>query len=97
MMKSCPECGSTEIVSDLLVFADEALNGLHPPYVKLLEPKPEKAPFIWRPNTVTTGFRVSICGSCGYTRVYTKDHAAMLEAHKKGYVSQQSAMNIVSL
>jgi hypothetical protein len=46
MIKSCPEGGSTDIVPGFLVFADEALVGQHFPYVQLLEPKPEKGPFI---------------------------------------------------
>ena len=92
MMKACPECGSTDIIPDLLVFADEACSGQHPPYVQLMEPKPEKPPFIWSPKSVATGFRATICGSCGYTRFYTKHHAELLEAHKKGYTSQQFVM-----
>jgi len=97
MMKACPECGSTEIIPDLLVFADEALTGQHPPYVQLVEARPEKAPFIWSPKSVATGFRAAVCGSCGYTRFYTKNYAALLDAYKKGYTSQQAAMKIVSI
>ena len=97
MLKTCPECGSTEIVTDLLVFADEALGGGHPPYVSLIEPAPEKRPFIWSPKTVATGFRAAICGSCGYTRFYTRHYAEILEAHKKGYTSQPAAMKILPL
>ena len=98
MMKNCPDCGSTDIIPDLLVFADEALIGQHPPYVKLVEPKPEKTPFIWTPKSVATGFRAAICGSCGYTQIYTKLHAELLEAHKKGYTSQQYALkNLLSV
>lgn len=97
MMKTCPECGSTEIVPDLIVFSDEALGGLQPPYVLLKEPKPEKPPFIWSPKTVGTGFRAAICGECGYTRFYTKRHAEILEAYKKGYASQQVTMAIVPI
>lgn len=95
MMKKCPECGSTEIVPDLIVFADEALVGQHPPYVSLIEPEPEKRPFIWMPKSVSTGFRAAICGSCGYTQFYTKYHAEILDAHKKGYISQKYDMSIL--
>ncbi len=94
-MKQCPECGSTEIVPDLILFADEALVGQHPPYVKLKEPEPEKHPFIWLPKYVAAGFRAAICGSCGYTRFYTKYHAEILDAYKKGYASQQYDMSII--
>ena len=96
MIATCPECGSTDIVSDLLVFADKMLSGDHPPYVKLMEP--EKLPFIWSPKSVATGFRAAICGACGHTRFYATNHAEILEAHKKGYTSQQYAMkNILSV
>lgn len=75
MMQKCPECGSSEVVSDLAVFSDEAAIGLQLPYVLLKEPKPEKkAPFIWSLKSVATGFRAAVCGSCGYTRFYAKNH-----------------------
>jgi len=89
MLKTCPECGSTDIVPDLLVFSGDAPAGQHPPYVSLVEPPPEKRPFIWSPKSVATGFRAAICGACGYTRFYTKYPAEILEAHKKGYTSMQ--------
>jgi predicted nucleic-acid-binding Zn-ribbon protein len=95
MMKQCPECGSTEIIPDLLVFADEAASGQHPPYVSLKEPKPAKVPFIWIPKTVSVGFRAAVCGACGYTHFYTKQHAALLDAYKKGYTSQQYALSTI--
>jgi hypothetical protein len=88
MMSTCPECGSTDIVPDLLVFSDEALTGQHPPYVRLVEPEPQKRPFIWSPKSVATGFRASVCGACGLTRFHTRQHAQILEAHRKGYTSQ---------
>lgn len=88
-MKSCPECGSAEIIPDLLVFSDESVLGLQPPYVELKEPEPEKSSFLWSPKTVATGFRAAVCGNCGYTRFYTKYHVELLNAFKKGYTSQQ--------
>jgi predicted nucleic-acid-binding Zn-ribbon protein len=98
MMTTCPECGSSDIIPDLLVFADEACTGQHPPYVQLNEPRPAKAPFLWTPKSVNTGFRAAICGSCGYTRFYTKYHAELLEAHKIGYTSEQFALkNILQM
>ena len=44
MMKACPECGSNEIVSELLVFSGDAATSERPPYVKLVEPEPAKVP-----------------------------------------------------
>ena len=97
MTKACPECGSTEVIPDLLVFADESLAGKHPPYVKLVQPKPEKVPFIWSPKSVAAGFRASVCGACGYTRFYTKNLADLLEAHKKGFTSQEYGLTILAM
>ena len=95
MITKCPECGSTEIIPDLIVFADEATIGQNPPYVKLLEPEPKNRPFVWMPKEIKTGFRAAVCGACGYTRFYTKYHAELLEAHKKGYTSQSYGMTIL--
>jgi predicted nucleic-acid-binding Zn-ribbon protein len=91
-MTKCPECGSTEIVPELLVFADEALTGQHPPYVELVEPEPAKRPFIWVPKTVASGFRAEVCGECGYTRFRASNHPELLKAHKQGYASQKYAL-----
>jgi predicted nucleic-acid-binding Zn-ribbon protein len=95
MMTKCPECGSTDIVPDLIVFADAATSGQNPPYVKLVEPEPAKLPFIWMPKDVKAGFRAAICGACGHTQFYTKQHAEILEAHKKGYTNQTYGLKII--
>lgn len=92
MKKTCTECGSNEIIPDLLVFADEALTGQHPPYVRLIEPEPAKRPFIWMAKSVATGFRAAVCGDCGHTRFYATNHAELSKAHKQGYASQQYAL-----
>lgn len=91
-MNKCPECGSTEIVTDLLVFSDEALTGQQPPYVELMEPEPAKRPFIWVPKTVASGFRAEVCGECGHTQFRATNHSELLKAHKLGYVSQKFVM-----
>lgn len=95
MMKTCPECGSTEIISDLPVFSDPGLAGQSAPYVKLVEPTPAKRPFVWMPKTVATGFHAAICGACGFTQFYTKHHAEILEAHKKGFTCQETTTSIL--
>jgi predicted nucleic-acid-binding Zn-ribbon protein len=95
MMHTCPECGSTDIVPDLLVFSGNAALGQNPPYVNVVEPTPEKVPFIWNAKSVATGFRAAICGDCGYTQFYTKHHAELLAAHKKGYTSLPFALKNV--
>ena len=48
MMNTCPECGSVEIINDLIVFAGEAPSGQQLVYVSLEKPSPEKKPFIWK-------------------------------------------------
>jgi predicted nucleic-acid-binding Zn-ribbon protein len=95
MMNTCPECGSEEIIHDLIVFAGEAPSGQHLAYVSLQEPSPEKKPFIWSPKTVVTGFRAAVCGNCGYTRFYTKQFKELLDAHKKGYASQKKSPAVI--
>lgn len=95
MLHTCPSCGSAEIVPDLLVFTGHAGVGENPVYVKVVEPEPPKRPFIWSPKTLTIGFRADVCGSCGYTQFYTKHHAELLEAHKQGFTSEQTALKTV--
>jgi hypothetical protein len=57
------------------------------------KPRPAKAPFLWTPKSEATGFRAAVCCACGYTRFYTRFHAELLEAHRKGYTSQQLVVN----
>ena len=42
MMTKCPECGSSDIIPDLLVNTDAANPNHKPTYVKLLESPPEE-------------------------------------------------------
>ena len=86
-MKKCPECGSTEIISDLIVFAPSAKMGAQPIYVTLVEPEPANRPFVWKPQFTTTGFRAAVCGECGHSELYTKHYVDLLVAHKKGFKS----------
>ena len=95
MMNKCPECGSAEIINDLVVFAGAAPSGQQLVYVSLEEPSPEKKPFIWSPKTVNSGFRASICGDCGYTRFYTRQFKEILDAHKKGFTSQKKSPVVI--
>jgi predicted nucleic-acid-binding Zn-ribbon protein len=93
MMKTCPECGSTEIVSDLIVFTDQELGGQLPAYVQVTEPKPEKASFLWLPKTEESGFRAAVCGGCGYTRFYATKHAELLQARMQGFVPRGNGIS----
>jgi len=56
----CPKCGSSEVVSNLRVSGGQA----YPPYVELLEPEPEKRPFVWSPKSIQSHY---------YMRVERKD------------------------
>ena len=95
MMTQCPECGSTEVIHDLVVFAGAAPTGQSIVYIALQEPAPEKKPFVWSPKTVAAGFRAAICCSCGYTQFYTKHFKEILEAHKMGCASQKSSPVVI--
>ena len=89
MMTKCPQCGSTEIIPDLIVFGHGASAGQLPASVTLIEPEPAKRPFVWMPKSETSGLRAAICGACGHVDLYTRYHKELLAAHKKGYVTQQ--------
>ncbi|MCP4138755.1 MAG: hypothetical protein GY755_00410 [Chloroflexi bacterium] len=83
----CFECGSSDIVSGLTVLTEETTSGGRPAYVNLAEPTPEKKPFLWIREEVKSEFHAAIRGTCGYTRLFAKNHAEILEAYKKGYTS----------
>lgn len=79
----CPKCGSNEVLANLRVSGGQA----YPPYVDILEPEPEKRPFVWSPKNIQSHFRAYICGECGYTEFYAENHNDLNEGRKKGYVS----------
>ena len=84
----CSECGSSDIVSGLKVLTEESTSGGRPAYVNLVEPQPAKKPFMWIAQEAKSEFHAAVCGACGHTRLYAKNHDEILEAHKKGYASQ---------
>ncbi len=90
MMKQCPNCGSTEIIPDLIVFAHGGNIGSQPIYICLEEPEPAKRSFGWSPQTESVGFRAAVCGECGHAELYTNYAKDLLAAHKKGYVSKKN-------
>jgi hypothetical protein len=80
MMTKCPQCGSTEIVPDLIVFTVvEASRGTL--FVSLMDPAKKG-------ERVEVGFRAAICGARGHNEMYTRYPQDVLDAHKKGYVTQ---------
>lgn len=84
-MESCPNCGSAEIVPGLRLHTEEAVSGHQPVYVKLVEPEPEKAGFLWTRSEEKSYFYASICGQCGYTALFAQYPEELLEAYKKGF------------
>lgn len=88
MMTQCPVCGSSEIVSDLKLYTNETVRNGMPIYAKLVEPEPAKKPFTWMVDERKVNFYAAVCGECGYTQLYTKEHAEILEAHQKGFQSR---------
>jgi len=80
MMTKCPKCGSTEIVPELILYGN-LHTGKKPARVILVDPSRKD-------DDVVVGFYADICGSCGYTEFFTKKANLLLEAHKKGFVSQ---------
>ena len=87
MLKTCPECGSSEIIPDLLLFATAPGRGKQPVFAMMVEPTPVKPPVIWIARDVMVGFRAAVCGECGYTQLYTNHAADLLKAHKVGWKS----------
>jgi predicted nucleic-acid-binding Zn-ribbon protein len=79
----CPKCGSNEVLSNLRVSGGQA----YPPYVDIIEPEPEKRPFVWSPKSVQSHFCAYICGACGYTEFYAENYTTLNEGQKKGYIS----------
>lgn len=75
----CPKCQSTEIIEGLDLRGGEG----NPPYLMISEPEPPNRPFIWMPKFERSFIKASVCGSCGYTELYTVNHQQMNEAHKK--------------
>jgi predicted nucleic-acid-binding Zn-ribbon protein len=86
-MKKCPECGSTEIINDLTVFAGEAPSGQKVIYISLKQSASENASFVSSPKEVNSGFNADVCGNCGYSQFYATKKEELLEAYKKGFKS----------
>ena len=85
MMTKCPECGSTEIASDLIVYSKpvrHAGNEIIVVHVGLEDPTHKEQPLL-------VGFRAAICTDCGHTNFYTKRFAELKETIKKGFVNRE--------
>ena len=81
MMTKCPQCGSAEIVPDLIVFG-EVTSIWRSIFVSLVHPAKKGEP-------VNIGFRVAVCGTCGHAEMYTRAYQDLLDAYKKGYSTRE--------
>ena len=74
--KTCPQCGSTQIMTDVRVAdaLDEDLGAQvqRKPRAMLLK------------GTVRVQLKAQVCGECGYTELYAADPGRLLEAHRRG-------------
>ncbi len=78
MMTKCPDCGSTEILSDLVVFGGYQDNN-----IRLIMVDPKK-----KGESVVYGIRAALCCGCGHVDLYTKYYKEFVEAKNKGYVTR---------
>jgi len=83
MMNECPRCGSAEIVQDLLLFTGYDAELVNVAFVSMMDPDAKG-------ETVDIGFRVDVCGGCGYSEMRTKWHKDLLDASKKGFISREA-------
>lgn len=78
----CPKCGSSKIMAKLDLI-DHAAHGPVPFAVNIEEPEPPKHSFIWMAKSSSGAIRAWICGSCGYTELYTDNFEALWESYRK--------------
>lgn len=79
-MTQCPQCGSTEIVPDLIVYGGSTTD-VRPAAVILVDLKKKQ-------ESLGCGFRAAVCGACGHAELFIRKHDELLQAHKKGFVSK---------
>jgi len=83
MMTQCPQCGSNEIIPDLVLFGNEIPSCQA--FVSLVDPHPHHAQ-----EGFAAGVRVAVCGGCGHIEIYTNWNKELLEAYKKGLVTEKA-------
>lgn len=81
MMTKCPECGSKDIVPDLILFGDYETRKW-PSLLILVHPTKKAEPAMY-------GLRVAVCGACGHAEMYTKYGPDLLQTHRDGFITQQ--------
>ena len=80
----CPKCGSSEIMSDVLV-RDVGDHGPYPLRVHVEEPEPPSHGFIWMPKTANGEIRAWICRQCGFTELYKNNLEELYQIYKLGH------------
>jgi len=78
---TCPKCGKNELLTELTIHGGSG----NPPFVQIVEPEPEKPPFMWVLKLIQSEFTVNVCSECGYTEFYSIKHEALHDGRKKGY------------
>ncbi len=79
--ETCPKCGANEMLTELVLQSGGG-SALH---VEIIEPRPEKPPFMWIPDLILSSFTVDICGACGYAELHAVKYKELNEGRKKGY------------
>jgi predicted nucleic-acid-binding Zn-ribbon protein len=74
----CPKCSSTDVIPNVSILEH---NGSVSENVKAVVAKNPKALFFR--GKVKTSLKAWVCGSCGYTELYAKNPAALLDAYRK--------------
>ncbi len=75
--EKCPKCGSTQVMNDVqVVDIDSHMENL----AVQVQQKPHARLF---KGGVRVPLKAQVCGTCGYTELYAKDPARLLEAHEQ--------------
>lgn len=75
----CPKCGSVDVIPNVSVL--DRVNGYRSENLTaVVEEKPGAWVF---KGEVKTSLKAWVCGSCGYTELYSKNPAALLAAYQK--------------
>jgi NAD-dependent SIR2 family protein deacetylase len=82
MMTQCPQCGSNEIIPDLVLFGNEVPS--YQAFVSLVDPHPHHTQ-----EGFAAGILVAICGACGHIKMFTNWNKELLEEYKKRLVTEK--------
>lgn len=83
MMNECPKCGSTDIVPDLVLWTNFD-SDRHITHIAFDNPEKKR-------DAVEIGFRIDVCGNCGYAEMHTNSQSVLLEAWKNGFKARETS------